>query len=104
CREASERRTLHQDVALAPYTHWLSQEPHERVAGFLCAGSRAWLVVAARPVHLTRSDPRQADVRAFAAPHRTVAVINCGRGAIEAVTGGNDRGGEEGEDAHCRVG
>ena len=44
-------------------------EPHQRIAGLLGTGLRAWLIAAACSVHLARGNGREADAWALLAPY-----------------------------------
>jgi len=55
---------------------------------------------AAGAIHLPSCDARQANVRTFCAPDRTVAIIDGRGGAIERLAGRNDGGGKQQYDKH----
>ena len=67
----------------------------ERVARFDRRGIGAGLVGPAGAVHFARGDPGDADMRAFGAPDRAIAIPDMRRRTGEALPGGNDRSGEK---------
>lgn len=89
----------HNDVASAYRPTSAAEQVNERISGLGRAGSRAGLIVVAGSVHLARSDSGNADVRAFGASDRSVAVVDVGWGAGESLAGADDRGGK-GKQAH----
>jgi hypothetical protein len=69
-----------------------AEQSDQSIARVDRADRRAWLISAARSVHLPRSNARDAQLRAFGAPHRPVTIPNGCRRAAEGLTGRNDRG------------
>lgn len=65
---------------------WTAEQRDEAVARLECGGGRAGLVGLAGAVHLARCNTRNADVRAFRAPDRSIAVPDMGRRAGEALS------------------
>lgn len=69
----------------------------ERIARLNRRGIGAGLIGPAGAVHFPRSDAGNPKVRTFRAPDRTVTIPDVRRCAGECLSGGDDRGGKQGE-------
>ena len=102
-RKAAHGRTADENMAGSVLPLRLAEQANEMIARRDRVGIRTGMPWTAAAINFARGDAREADMGAFGAPDRPIAIPDRDGGAGEGLAGRNDRGEQEQTEYHCRI-